>query len=86
MARFALRNQKKIEEKLGSQFLHWLKESLKQHFANHPEIKTEDRYTNEPYPVIRVENVQPKTDSTFEFYVIAKVYDVYNLAYKGCMS
>jgi len=86
MARFALRNQKKISDAYGEPFLICLLQSLTVHFKNNPEIKTETEYTNEPYPVIHVQNSQARTDSTFELYVIRVVYDVYNLAYKGVMS
>jgi hypothetical protein len=86
MARYALRNQKKIAESLGENFLKWLLKSLDQHFANHPEINYESGYTNQPYPVIHVKNAQPKTDSIFELYVTKVVFDVYNLAYKSCMG
>ena len=85
MSRYSLRNQSKIEKSFGEDFLIWLNKSLKDHFENANKIE-EFEYETEKYKVIHVQNVQPKTDSTFELYVISKMYDVYNLAYKGCMS
>lgn len=85
MARFCLRNQSKIEKALGKDFLKWLLLSVKNHFETHKEIKEYD-YPGERYKVVLCENVQPHTDSTFELYIIRKRYDVYNLAYKSCMS
>jgi len=82
MPRFALRNQRKIEGAFCREYLNLLIRSLKAHFACHDEIE-ELTYHNEKYKVIHVENVQPNTDSLFEFYVIRKTYDVYLLAYKG---
>jgi hypothetical protein len=86
MARYALRNQKKIEEAFGKEFLNWLLKSLDNHFKTNSEINEVAEYKNESYPVIHVQNAQPKTDSTFEFYVIRVVFDVYNLAYKSCIG
>lgn len=84
--RYALRNQNKIRLSLGIDFLNALLASLELHFQTHPEIVTEDRYVNEPYPVIHVQNAQPNTDSVFELYVISIKFDVYLLAYKSCMG
>ena len=83
--RYSLRNQPKIQNSLGEDFLLWLNKSLKNHFENAKEI-VETEYEFEKYNVIYVQNIQPKTDSVFELYVVSKIYDVYNLAYKGCMS
>jgi hypothetical protein len=85
MARFSLRNQDKIQDSFGESFLNYLLKSLKFYFENTKEIK-EYIYENEKYKVIHVNNIQPHTDSTFELYVISKNFDVYNLAYKSCMS
>lgn len=85
MSRYSLRNQSKIQSAFGEDFLTWLNKSLKSHFENIDKIE-EFEYENVEYKIIHVKNVQPKTDSVFELYVISKIYDVYNLAYKGCMS
>jgi len=78
--RFSLRRQKKIEDALGKDFLKWLLLSLKNHFAKG--IIEELDY--DPISkIIHVTNVQPKTDSFFELYVLNKTYNVYNLAYKS---
>lgn len=84
MARFALRNQVKIKQNLGLDFHKWLMLSLKEHFAKNETIE-EHTYPNEPrFKIIHVDNVQPKTDSFYELYVIKKKYDVFHLAYKSC--
>ena len=85
MSRYSLRNQSKIQSSFGEDFLIWLNESLRKHFDNNDKIE-EFEYEGEKYKVIHIQNVQPKTDSIFELYVISKMYDVYNLAYKSCMS
>ena len=85
MSRYSLRNQSKIQEAFGEDFLLWLNKSLKDYFENTEKIE-EFEYEDGGYNVIHVQNIQPKTDSLFELYVVSKTYDVYNLAYKGCMS
>lgn len=85
MSRYSLRNQPKIQNAFGEDFLIWLNKSLKSHFENTDEI-VETEFEFGIYNVIYVQNIQPKTDSIFELYVISKMYNVYNLAYKGCMS
>jgi hypothetical protein len=85
MIRFSLRNQKKIEDALGKDFLKWLLLSLKEYFNKGVE-PTEYQYDNDNtgYKIIHIDNVQPHTDSYFELYIIKKTYGVYNLAYKSC--
>ena len=85
MSRYSLRNQSKIQSSFGEDFLIWLNKSLKIHFDNTDKIE-EFEYEGEKHKVIHIQNIQPKTDSVFELYVISKMYDVYNLAYKSCMS
>ena len=60
-------------------------ESLKAHFEKNETIE-EHTYENEKFKVIRVDNVQPKTDSFYELYIIKKTYNVYLLAYKSCVG
>ncbi len=83
MARYSLRNQDKIKNSFGEEFLELLISSLNEHFTTAREI-VEHEYDNEKFKIIHVDNVQPKTDSFFELFVIKKTFDVYNLAYKSC--
>jgi hypothetical protein len=84
MARYALRNQNKIKQNLGLEFHKWLVASLNEYFAKHETIE-EHTYPDEPrFKIIHVDNVQPKTDSFYELYVIKKKFDVFHLAYKSC--
>ena len=85
MLRYSLRNQKKIADRLGDEFLKWLLLSLNDYFNKNVE-PTEYKYGNEKCPIIHITNVQPHTDSTYELYIIKKTYNVYNLAYKSCMG
>jgi hypothetical protein len=87
MYRFSLRNQNRIKEKLGEDFLKWLVDSLSVHFNSHEQIEEFEYPDNkEKYKVVIVNNVQPHTDSQFELYVISRNFNVYNLAYKSCMG
>lgn len=79
--RFSLRNQKKIEDTFGKDFLKWLLLSLKEYFAK-GNVNEYD-YDDSKLKIIHVPNVQPKTDSYYELYVLNKTYNVYNLAYKS---
>ena len=84
MARFTLRRQPKIKKSFGDNFHKWLLLSIKDYFEK-DDIRENQRHPEPmPYPIIEVPNIQPKTDSFFELYIISKTYDVYNLAYKGC--
>lgn len=82
MIRFSLRNQHKIKEAFGEEFLKWLLLSLKDYFNKGVE-PIEYVYGMETYKVIHINNVQPNTDSYFELYVVKKTYNVWNLAYKS---
>jgi len=83
--RYSLRNQNKIKEKLGVDFHRWLIDSIDEYFSKNESIE-EYEYVGERFKVVHINNVQPKTDSLFELYVIKKTFDVYLLAYKSCMS
>jgi hypothetical protein len=85
MARFALRNQKKIAESLGKDYLDLLLRSLKEHFSK-TEVIEEHTYETLKQKVVHVQSVQKNTDTTFEFVIIGKTYDVYRLAYYSAMS
>jgi len=82
MARYALRNQKKITNAFGKDYTELLLKSLDFYFANAKYIEEHD-YEGENYKIIHANNVQPNTDSYFEFYLIEKKFDVYRLAYKS---
>ncbi len=83
--KYTLRNQHKIKASLGSDFLKVMLDSLAHHFKTKESIE-ELTYENEKHKVIHVESIQPKTDTTLEFYVISTTYNVYLLAYKSCMG
>jgi len=85
MIRFSLRNQDKIKNSLGEDFLNCLLLSLKDYFNKGVEPIEYD-YDSGKFKIIHITNVQPKTDSLFELYVISKHYNVWNLAYKSCMG
>ena len=71
MPRYSLRNKDKISDVLGKDFLNCLLISLEKTFKN----KTIKEYKNDKYNIIHSDN--------YEFYVISKTYDVFNLAFKG---
>jgi hypothetical protein len=86
--RYSLRNQNKIADAFGIDFLNCLIKSIKKHFEENS-IINEFEYPEDNkqlYPIILVENAQPHTDSTFELYITSIKFDVYNLAYKSCMG
>ena len=82
MARYALRNQKKIADAFGNEYLELLLKSLDTYFATAKHIE-EHTYEQEDYRIIHANSVQPNTDTFFEFYVIERKFDVYKLAYKS---
>lgn len=82
--RYSLRNQDKIKEVLGEDFLKWLLLSLDYTFKNCEIIEYD--YEKSQYKIIHVQNRHPKSDSFYELYVIRKTFDVYNLAYKSCVG
>ena len=82
MARYSLRNQDRITKEFGKDYLDLLKQSLTEAFKK--EDIEEHTYENINHKVIHATNVQPRTDSFFEFLIISKHFDVYNLAYHSC--
>lgn len=83
--RFSLRNQNKIVDSFGDRYLSLLIDSLTDYFSKHKEIE-ERQVENNPHKFIFVPNIQPKTDSEFQFVIISKTFDVYNLAYYSAIG
>lgn len=81
--RYALRNQRKIENKLGIDFLNDLKKSLDVCFQSCSDISKMER-SEERFNFISVKSLNLKC--SYEFYVIKRTYDVYLLAYKDQLS
>jgi len=79
--RFALRNKNKIVKSFGLDYYNLLIDSLTQYFKDRTEIPEHTLGSVEKYKFIFVPNIQPNTDSEFEFAIIEKTYDVYKLAY-----
>ena len=80
--RYSLRNQDKIIKSFSKEYLDLLKRSLNEAFKQ--ETIEEHTYENVKYKVIHVTNIQSRTDSFFEFLVVSKHFDVFNLAYYSC--
>lgn len=80
MARYALRNQSKIEAAFSKEILERMKKSLNAHFKA-GDINPEKWETNEPYPIISVNDVG-HSFGLICFYVTKVVNDVYHLAFK----
>jgi len=76
--RFTLRNQHKIKEVLGREFLKGLLSDLNSYFKNNSEIEQYD--INFKYKIIKVPKGQE--GEVHIFYVYGDKYDVLNLAYK----
>ena len=80
--RFSLRNQKKISDSLGEDYLIHLKASLGQYFLPHAEIEQHDIKVGEVnHKCIFVPSIRKNSKVEFQFLVISITYDVYNLAY-----
>jgi len=84
--RYALRNQDKIKEVFGQDFLNTLHASLFLHFQSNTEIKAVQNI-GDKFPSLKVKNITKyPTFVYFEVYVISITYDVYLLAYKGAVN
>lgn len=81
--RYVLRNKAKLIKVFGEDYYDLLIKSLSNHFKLNNVITEFEYETDKRYKIIHVDNVQPHTDSFFEFYVISKTFDVYLLAYKS---
>jgi len=86
--RYALRNQRKIKEKLGQKKLDIIIKSLDVWFDNESNETIDfliSENTEKPYKCFAVNNQEFKNMEkvgVIVFYVITKTYDVYKLAYK----
>jgi len=78
MARYALRNQKKIIEKLGQRRLDIMLISLMSYFSKMKEV--EIKGTEKNYQWIEIPNIAEI--GSIQFYIITVTYDVYLLAFK----
>jgi len=72
MARFSLRNQNKISKKFGSDFLHIILSELRKEFNTTSEFILYDSTTEYKFIIV----------GEYEFYVVGRIFDVYNLALK----
>lgn len=79
--RFALRNKSKLVKSFGVDYYQLLIDSLTQYFKDRKEIPEHSLGGVDKYKFIFVPNIQPNSDSEFEFAVVEKTYDVYKLAY-----
>jgi hypothetical protein len=78
--RFSLRNQDKIKKSLGETYLVLLLSSLKIHFSENDNIK-EEMIEGGKHNAIFVHSVAKNSEIDFQFIIISKKFDVYNLAY-----
>jgi len=74
-----------VKYRLGVDFYKMCLKSLQEHFKKH-EVIEEFVYENEPLKIIHVENIHPRSDAFFEFYVEKKVSNVYYLKYKSVVG
>lgn len=81
--RFALRNKQKIEKALSGDCLSRIVFSLELHFSENREIETKV-IAGEPFPVLVISNTSGEGE--IEFYVVARKYDVFRLAFKGFIN
>lgn len=86
--RFSLRNQKKIEKKLGADYLALLKKSLDVHFTEYnmnyakiPEVTYPKLVKGKDMQGLHVPSVHPRSDIDFEFIIYGRCYDVLHLSY-----
>jgi hypothetical protein len=85
MKRFTLRNKKKIIKAHGLDYCNLLMASLENYFVTTSEI-TEHDYEGLNTKIIHVPSTFPNSEIDFEFAVISKTYDVYNLAYYSAIG
>lgn len=84
--RFSLRNQDKIASKLGDDYLKLLLDSLKAYFYERTEpldeIVAVDRLGGqENRTFVFIPSVAKNSEIEFQFVILSKLYNVYNLAY-----
>lgn len=73
--RFALRNKKKLIEKLGQGFYDSLITSLKNYTTNNEELTTGEDVNGKQSILVN------HKDQAFQFVIISKTFDVYIVAY-----
>lgn len=73
--RFALRNKKKLVEKLGQGFYQTLINSLKNYAETNEELTIGDKVNDKDSILVN------HKDQTFQFVIIRKTFDVYTVAY-----
>jgi len=83
--RYSLRNKDKIISSLGSDYYNLLIKSLTDYFSETDEIQ-EHKYEYIDNPVIHVPSGQLKSEAIFEFVIIKKQFNVYNLAYYSAIN
>lgn len=78
--RFALRNKAKLIKSFGEDYYKLLVSSLTDFAKSNREIAP---YTIEgySYEFVDIPNIQPKTDSYFQFAIVGRQYDVIHVAY-----
>ena len=89
--RYSLRNQSKIAKSLGDDYLLLLLESLNKYFGsleNDPEeIGEVDKYGNKTNRTfLFVPSANEKSEIEFQFVLLSKTYDIYNLAYYSAIG
>lgn len=78
--RFALRNKKKLIEKLGEGYYNTLVNSLKAHAKANEELITSEYEGLDGKQVVQLPSVADKS-KTLVFVIIRQKYDVYQVAY-----
>lgn len=78
--RFSLRKKGKIINTFGEDYYKLLMNSLKAYFYNRGNFEEHD-IEGYSYPFLFVPSVQPNTDTEFQFAVVSKTFNVYNLSY-----
>jgi hypothetical protein len=85
MKRFTLRNKEKIVKAHGYDYYNLLMGSLESYFVKTDEIVEYD-YEGLKTKIIHVPSTFPNSQIDFEFAVISKTFDVYNLAYYSAIG
>ena len=81
MKRFSLRNKDKIIIARGEKYYELLIDSLKVYFEKNIEIVEYDYESLKNNKIVIVPSFIKNSEIKFEFAIISKTYDVYNLAY-----
>jgi hypothetical protein len=89
--RYSLRNQKKIADRLGKDYLELLLKSLDAYFKDRteevPEYGKTDKEGNDTGMIyIMIPSVAKNSEMEFQFVLLSKTYNVYNLAYYSAVG